>query len=83
MTNSPSPPPLPPGPHLGKESAKAAVANHIPPPPPPPQVNNAVGKLPPPPPPPLLNPVRSSQLSTKIPPPASDVMTIKKIYNTR
>uniref|UniRef100_A0A1I7V8P8 CBR-FRL-1 protein n=1 Tax=Loa loa TaxID=7209 RepID=A0A1I7V8P8_LOALO len=82
-TNSPSPPPPPPpGPLQRMEPAKLAAANHIPPPPPPPQVNNAIGKLPPPP-PPLLNPVRSSQLSSKISPPASDVMTIKKIYNTR
>ncbi|VDM20122.1 unnamed protein product [Wuchereria bancrofti] len=82
-TNPPSPPPPPPGPHQGKEPSKLTAANHIPPPPPPPQVNNAIGKLPPPPPPPLLNSIRSSQLSSKISPPASDVMTIKKIYNTR
>ncbi|VDK71360.1 unnamed protein product [Onchocerca ochengi] len=81
-TNSPSPPPPPPGPHQGKEPAKLATPNHIPPPPPPPQLNNTVGKLPPPP-PPLSNSVRSSQLSSTISPPASDVMTIKKIYNTR
>ncbi|CAG9534836.1 unnamed protein product [Cercopithifilaria johnstoni] len=82
-TNSPSPPPPPPGPHQGKEPAKLAPANHIPPPPPPLLVNNAVGKFPPPPPPPLLNSIRSSQMSSNISPSASDVMTIKKIYNTR
>ncbi|VDK82843.1 unnamed protein product [Litomosoides sigmodontis] len=79
-TNSPSPPPPPPGPLPRKEPAKMAPTNHVPPPPPPPPVNSAVGKLPPPPPPPLLN---SSQMAPKISPPASDVMTIKKVYNTR
>nr|CDP93282.1 BMA-FRL-1 [Brugia malayi] len=81
--NPPSPPPPPPGPPQGKGLSKLTATNHIPPPPPLPQVNNAIGKLPPPPPPPLLNSIRSSQLSSKISPPASDVMTIKKIYNTR
>uniref|UniRef100_A0A915PKL7 Formin-like protein n=1 Tax=Setaria digitata TaxID=48799 RepID=A0A915PKL7_9BILA len=82
--NSPSPPPPPPGPHQGGgESTKSAASNYIPPPPPPPQISNAIEKLPPPPPPPLLNSVRSSQITSKLSPPASDVMTIKKIYNTR
>ncbi|KAL4003297.1 hypothetical protein ACH3XW_7025 [Acanthocheilonema viteae] len=84
--NSPSPPPPPPPPsglHEGREPANLAPANNIPPPPPPLLINNAVGKLPPPPPPPLLNSIKSSQMSSKISPPSSDVMTIKKIYNTR
>ncbi|VDN02104.1 unnamed protein product [Thelazia callipaeda] len=73
VANAPSPPPPPPGPH------QEPALNRFPPPPPPPQ-NTFIDKTPPPPPP--LNFIKP-QLSSKLSPSASDIVTIKKIHSTR
>lgn len=74
----PTPPPPPPGPHRSIDQIEGSKQASVPPPPPPPLPDNLFGgpgsKIPPP--PPLFG-------RNALSPPASDVMTIKKVYTTR
>ncbi|VDD85180.1 unnamed protein product, partial [Enterobius vermicularis] len=72
----PTPPPPPPGPHRTIDQGEATKSVTAPPPPPPPLPDNLFGRSAAKPPPPPFG-------RTLLSPPATDVMTIKKVYTTK